>query len=234
MNPSPPRFPRPTLLPLLIALQLSGGCRQKSDDTTDVQANPVDNPPPKTSEPAAKPVEPAAKPVEPAAKPVEPAAKPVEQAAFFEASLNGDLDVVRDAIARQTDVNQTDPDSRTALMLACFNGHTKICRLLLEAKAKIDARDGTARTALMYAATGPHEECVSLLVEHKADVNLADGVENWTPLMFAAAEGQTGVVRILLAAGADASAKDVDGEDAEMFARSKGHADLAKMIAEAR
>lgn len=213
MTPSPPRFPRPTLLPLLLAIQLSVGCRQKSEDTTDVQATPGDNPPPKTSDPAAK---------------------PLDQKAFFEASFDGNLEVVRDAIARGTDVNQTDPDSRTALMLACFNGHTKICRLLIETKAEIDLRDSTGRTALMYAASGPHEELVSLLVEHKADVNLADGEEHWTPLMLAAAEGQTGVARILLAAGADATAKDVDGEDAEMFARSKGHADLAKMISEAR
>jgi ankyrin repeat protein len=52
--------------------------------------------------------------------------------------------------------------------------------------------------------------------------------------MFAASEGQTGVARILLAAGADASATDIDGEDALMFARSRGHAETARMIAEAR
>jgi ankyrin repeat protein len=213
MTPSPHRFPRPTLLPLLLALQLSAGCRQKSDEQTETQAAPGSNPPPGSSEPAAK---------------------PVEQKPFFDASLNGDLEAVREAIARQTDVNQTDADGRTALMLACFNGHTAICKELLAAKAEVDVRDKTGRTALMYAATGANEETVSLLVEHKADVNLSDGGEHWTPLMFAAAEGQTGVARILLAAGADADAKDVDGEDAVMFARDNGHAELAQMISEAK
>jgi ankyrin repeat protein len=52
--------------------------------------------------------------------------------------------------------------------------------------------------------------------------------------MFAAAEGQTGVVQILLDAGADPLAADVDGEDAELFARHKGHPETADLIRAAK
>ena len=54
------------------------------------------------------------------------------------------------------------------------------------------------RTALMYAASGPNPETVQLLLEKKADPNLVDQAEKFTALMFAAAEGQTRVVQILL------------------------------------
>ena len=61
-----------------------------------------------------------------------------------------------------------------------------------------------------------------LLREHP-DVNLIDRGEHWTALMFAAAEGQTEVVKLLLAAGADATLKDVDGDTARNFAAQNGH-----------
>ena len=48
--------------------------------------------------------------------------------------------------------------------------------------------------------------------------------------MFAASEGQLDVVKILLANGADASLKDIDGDNAEAFARQKGHVAVAEYI----
>ena len=73
-----------------------------------------------------------------------------------------------------------------------------------------------------------------MLLKRGAGVNLADSQENWTPLMFAAAEGQGGVVRILLAAGANPFAADIDGEDSELFARTRGFPELAEFIAGAK
>ena len=144
------------------------------------------------------------------------------------------MGVIRDALSRGTKAGQAGPDGRTALMLASFNGHTASARLLLEAGAPVDARDQIQRTALMYGCTGANLELVGLLIENKAEVNLVDGEESWTPLMFAAAEGQSGVVSLLLAAGADPHAKDVDGEDAALFARSKGHLETATIIETAK
>ena len=50
--------------------------------------------------------------------------------------------------------------------------------------------------------------------------------------MFAAAEGQTEVVRTLLKYKADASLRDADGELALGFARKNGHAETAKLLTE--
>lgn len=56
-------------------------------------------------------------------------------------------------------------------------------------------------------------EIVKLLVEHGADIDARDE-EEATPLMRAAAFGQTGVVRALLDHGANAEAKDKSGNTA--------------------
>jgi uncharacterized protein len=163
-----------------------------------------------------------------------PAPAPVAMEAFTKAALDGDLAIVKQALAAPAAANYADPDGRTALMLAAFNGHSGIVAALLDAGAKIDTRDQTGRTALMYACSGSNDATVALLVKRRAGVNLADSEEHWTPLMFAAAEGQTEVARRLLAAGADPTAADIDGEDSALFARSKGFAELADLIAKAK
>jgi ankyrin repeat protein len=48
--------------------------------------------------------------------------------------------------------------------------------------------------------------------------------------MYAAAEGQLDVVKILLANRADPAIKDIDGDDALTFARNNGHTAIAAIL----
>jgi len=149
---------------------------------------------------------------------------------FFEAATNGDASVVKRGIRQGIPVDAATEEKRTALMLASYNGFAAIVDYLLKHKAMVDARDNMNRTALMYASTGPFAETVQLLIDAGANVNAADGQENWTPLMFAAAEGQADVVKILLKHGATTANRDADGDTALQFALSKGHQEVADLI----
>jgi ankyrin repeat protein len=71
---------------------------------------------------------------------------------------------------------------------------------------------------------------VELLLGKGASVNLRDTPEQFTALMFAAAEGHVKVVRLLLEHGADPSLKDADGDTAESFATQKGHPDVVEIL----
>lgn len=146
------------------------------------------------------------------------------------ASLNGDLDTVREALEQGVDLNETDPVGRTALMFASYNGHTEIVRLLGEQGGLIDETDSEGRTPLMFAASGPFSETVEYLLTEGADPDVTDNVEKWTPLMYAAAEGNREVIELLLEHGADVSLADKDGEKAVDFAIQNDHSNVVSIL----
>lgn len=142
---------------------------------------------------------------------------------FFDAALNGNEATVMAALEKGVDVDSRDDEGRTALMYASFNGHTALIQKLIGKGASVDMQDGNGRSALMLAASGPFPVSVNVLLGNKANPNLVDREEHFTALMFAAAEGQLEVVKILLKYNADLTFKDVDGDDAITFAGNNGH-----------
>ena len=149
---------------------------------------------------------------------------------FHEAAMTGKLDAVNAYIKNESDIDVTNNDGHTPLMLAAYNGHTEIVEKLLKNGADIHRTDNKSLTPLHFAASGPFPETVKLLLQQGADVNSVDGIENFTPLMYAASEGNTEVVKILLENGADPSMTDEDGDDAETFARQNKHQEVVEMV----
>ncbi|WP_299779426.1 ankyrin repeat domain-containing protein [uncultured Formosa sp.] len=149
---------------------------------------------------------------------------------LLESAQNGNLDAIKAAINNGFDPNTRGLENRTVLMFSSFNGHTELVKTLLDNGATIDLKDTTNRTALMYACTGPFATTVKVLLEAGAQVNLKDNHEQWTPIMFAAGEGQIEVMQLLLDAGADVNALDIDGESSYDFAISNNHEEAAKFL----
>ncbi|PNW26598.1 ankyrin repeat domain-containing protein [Formosa algae] len=164
--------------------------------------------------------------------PIAPAVKAetFNMAILLEAAQNGNLEVINGALNKGFDPNTRGVENRTVLMLASFNGHTEVVKALLDSGATIDLKDTTDRTALMYSCTGPFAETVKVLLEAGAQVNLKDNHEQWTPIMFAAGEGQIEVMQLLLDAGADVNALDIDGESSYDFAMSNNHEQAAAFL----
>lgn len=156
--------------------------------------------------------------------------KKIDSQAYFNAALNGDLNIVKKAIQSGLDINATDKDGHTALIFAAYNGHSKVVNYLIENGAFVNLANINNRTALMLASSGPFIETVEILLNADADPDIADNVENFTALMFAAAEGQLDVVKILINNGADKTLKDTDGDTAFDFAVENGHSEVVAFL----
>jgi len=152
------------------------------------------------------------------------------QAFVFQAALDGDIQIIIDALESGLNPNALDENNRTAIMMASYNGHGDIVKLLIENGADVNAIDNVKRTALMYASSGPFTSTVSLLLNAGAKPNMTEKEQNWTAAMMAAAEGQLEVLKLLVASGADLNMVDVDGESAFQFAEANGHAETADYI----
>ncbi|MBW7675797.1 ankyrin repeat domain-containing protein [Chryseobacterium chendengshani] len=83
-------------------------------------------------------------------------------------------------------------------------------------------------TMLSYSALNNKKNISEFLISNKADVNKAcDGV---TPLMNAAMFGQTAMVKMLLAKGADKNVKDANGLSAKDYALKYNFSAVATML----
>jgi ankyrin repeat protein len=147
-----------------------------------------------------------------------------------QAALQGDEAKVQKLLESGTNVNAVDQEGHTALMFAAFNGHSGIVSALIHGGAVVDRRDIQGQTALLFASTGPFSETVKILLDQGAKPNIIDSNEQFSPLMHAAAAGQMEVVRLLMEYGADPTLTDVDGDDAETFARQAGHVEVADFL----
>jgi hypothetical protein len=124
----------------------------------------------------------------------------VTTAPLQQAAGDGDLERVKELLAKGTDVNSRDNLGSTALMFAALSGNVEICKFLLEKKADINAKNNDGVTALMFASTQGFLPVVEFLVEKGADINVADK-DGRSALSYAKADGREHVEKFLVSKG---------------------------------
>ncbi len=142
----------------------------------------------------------------------------------------GSTAVVQDLLAHPgTDLERKAVNGNTALMMAAFKRDGDTVRALLDKGAKVNQ---PGWTALHYAAASGDAAIAQLLIERGAQVNALSPRPSGavTPLMMAAREGQDGIVRLLLAKGANAALKNTEGFTAAQLAKQAGHDKLAGLL----
>eukprot|EP00731_Ephydatia_muelleri_P020604 Em0013g331a len=70
------------------------------------------------------------------------------------------------------DIDASDGDGGTALMMASVAGHMECVQVLLDKGADVNMQDMWGGTALMMASQAVHMECVQVLLDKGADVNM--------------------------------------------------------------
>lgn len=115
--------------------------------------------------------------------------------AMMMAALNGDINIVKQLIAKDAEVNKK---GWAPLHYAAANGHDDIVKLLLDHDAYIDAGSPNGTTPLMMAARGGHVSTVKLLLDSGADLNVKNQI-GLTALDFAKQYKEPDVVEGLTA-----------------------------------
>ena len=119
------------------------------------------------------------------------------------AAYNSDLEIARLLIAAGAKVDTPNNFGVTPLLAASRTGDAAMMAALLKAGADPARGLPAGETPLAAAARAGSVPAVKLLLERTVDLNAADTVQKTTPLMWAAVEGHTDVVDLLLKAGAD-------------------------------
>ena len=120
---------------------------------------------------------------------------------------------------------------KDALLAAAENGDVKMASKALKKGAEVDASVmSSGDTALIVACKNGQEEIVELLLESGADAMKTDK-RGWTPLFTAAGKGHAGIVRRLVAAGADVDAES--GNSTPLItAAIHGHTEVVAFLLE--
>lgn len=143
------------------------------------------------------------------------------------AAQANNMNDVRTFIAKRVNVNQTDPQGRTALSYAAELGNTQMAKELLDASASPDQRDRQGDAPLHWAANNGRVDVIKVLIAAHATVDVQDR-QGITPLMSAITHNQVGSVRALLAGGADPKKTDFTGRDA--FGWAAGQPTIAQVL----
>src|SRR6266853_6384458 len=125
------------------------------------------------------------------------------------AASNDDLELVRVLIKAGANVTLKNQFGTSALPEAAVIGSAPVIDALLKAGADANTKNPEGETPLMAAARSGHIEAAKRLLAAGADVNAKENFGGQSALMWAAAQSQAGMVKLLASLSADLNARGV-------------------------
>ena len=158
----------------------------------------------------------------------------LHETALYKAAENGDIDAVRLLLDYGADVNL----GRETPLIAALSDDSKntqaIVQLLIDNGADVHRCTDIGLWSTVMLAAVNHPECLPLLIDAGADINyVCRGITDYrqyTALLWAAEEGVTESVKILLANGADIHAKNKRGRTALDLAMMGQHTEIVQLL----
>ena len=141
----------------------------------------------------------------------------------------GSAGAVKLLLAHGADVNAKESQKgQTALMWAAAEKRPEVVRTLIEYGADIRARSKAIPTPEPFNSMSSNGEGLS----YSPDVHFPKAKGGFTPLLFAAQQGDLDSTRILLEAGADVNEATPEDGSALVVASASGHEELALFLLE--
>jgi len=132
------------------------------------------------------------------------------------ASINGDLELVKKCLAAGVNINSTTKAAQlnTPLHNACTRGHFDTVKLLLENGANLEATNFDGETPIVLAIQHRYAKLTEFLIDQGADIETTDNSEN--NLLHKAAmvdhPHMAPVIKVLISKGVNLNAKNQSGK----------------------
>jgi hypothetical protein len=144
------------------------------------------------------------------------------------------LDVARLLVALGADPDALDDRHDTPWLVTGVTGSVPMLEILLPAGPDLTIRNRFGGVSVIPASERGHVEYVRRVVQTGMDVDHVND-PGWTALLEAVVYGDGSapyqeIVRILLAAGADAAIRDAQGRTALDHAQARGQAEIARIL----
>ena len=150
--------------------------------------------------------------------------------------INGDINQTLTYLNSGVDINATDEDGRTPLMIAALYGQTSIVSLLIQRGADVNIQNERkniafkGETALILSSRHGRDSNIPLiLIEAGARVDMTDS-QDFTALMYAAQNCLTSIVKLLLDKGATVNATTLNDVTALSLAVQNGNPNTIKLL----
>lgn len=141
-----------------------------------------------------------------------------------------DLGYVRIFIENGGDINQTDMNGYTPLMVAINQSFPEIALLLLEHNANVSIKGGNGYDALLLAANAGLRKIVESLIEKGVDIN-SPTETFFTALHLSADNGYSKIVELLLRhPKINVNARTKQNSTALHFASNEGHLETVRVL----
>ncbi|WP_333485555.1 ankyrin repeat domain-containing protein [Sphingobacterium sp. SYP-B4668] len=121
----------------------------------------------------------------------------IQQTALVEAVKKNQLVVVSEALKKGSDVNTTDKDGKSLLLIATQSNAIEMANLLVSYKADVNQQDRIQDSPFLYAGAAGHTELVQLYLLNGARFDVFNRY-NGTALIPACERGHLEVVKILV------------------------------------
>jgi len=145
------------------------------------------------------------------------------------AAASGDVEEVRQLLARGVSVNVLDKNGFNALYYGCGGGHLETVALLIHHGADLINEDGRDKP-LVVAARAGHLAVVKLLLQKGAVIDQVEGQSGKTALHVATQEGHEDVVEHLLNCGASVNKVDRLGNTALHLSAKTPYVTIAVLL----
>lgn len=126
------------------------------------------------------------------------------------------------------DIECTNHNSDSALLLACYGGHVQLVKRLLELGAK-PTRNACGFTPLLSAANGSQLEMCRYLLDNGSSIEEKDN-DDYNSIILAACSGSIDLVKFFLDRGASAQSRNSNGDGALLLSAYCGHAPLVAWL----